>query len=59
MTDEELAPLAEELNLEEKQRLIRILCGPEKDWDEVDGEFTMKLYGVEPNLSALSRYWFL
>jgi hypothetical protein len=52
MTDEEIAQLGQELNSEEKARLIRVLCGPPEDWDDVEGEFTMKLYGVDPNLSA-------
>lgn len=52
MTDEEIAQLAQELTPEEKTRLIRILCGPAEDWDDAAGEFAMKLYGVDPNLSA-------
>jgi hypothetical protein len=52
MTDDEIAQLGQELNSEEKARLIRVLCGPAEDWDDVEGEFAMKLYGVDPNLSA-------
>lgn len=52
MTDEEIAQLGRELSPEEKARLIRVLCGPAEDWDDADGEFAMKLYGVDPNLSA-------
>gem|GEM_PF-3104852 len=52
MTDEELAQLGRELNSEEKARLIKVLCGPAEDWDDAAGEFAMKLYGVDPNLSA-------
>jgi len=52
MTDEEIAQLGRELSSEEKARLIRVLCGPAEDWDDVEGEFAMKLYGVDPNLSA-------
>lgn len=53
MTDDEIAQLGQELNLEEKTRLIRVLCGPAEDWDDAAGEFAMKIYGVEPNLSAI------
>ena len=53
MTDEEIAQLGQELNSEEKARLIRVLCGPAEDWDDAAGEFAMKIYGVEPNLSAI------
>jgi hypothetical protein len=52
MTDKEIAQLGRELTPEEKTRLIRILCGPADHWDDAAGEFAMKLYGVEPNLSA-------
>jgi hypothetical protein len=54
VTDEEIAQLDQELTPEEKTRLIRILCGPEEHWDKADGEFVMKLYGVEPNDPAFS-----
>jgi DNA-binding GntR family transcriptional regulator len=53
MTDEEIAQLGQELNSEEKARLIRVLCGPAEDWDDAAGEFAMKIYGVDPNLSAI------
>jgi len=52
MADEQIAQLDQELSSEEKTRLIRLLCGPPEDWDEVDSEFAMKIYGVEPNLST-------
>ena len=52
MTDEEIAQLAQELTPKEKTRLVRILCGPAEEWDDAAGEFAMKLYGVDPNLSA-------
>jgi hypothetical protein len=52
MTDEEIAQLDQELSSEEKTRLIRILCGPAENWDDADSEFAMKIYGVDPNLSA-------
>ena len=54
MTDEEIAQLGRELSWEEKDTLIRNLCGPEEAWNKADGEFVMKLYGVDPSDPRLS-----
>jgi hypothetical protein len=53
VTDKEIAQLDRKLNSEEKTALIRALLGPEENWDDADSEFAMKLYGVDPNLSAV------
>ncbi len=48
MTNEEWAQLAQQLNPEQKDKLISILCGSEEDWSEVDREIVLRLYGVDP-----------
>ena len=48
MTNEEWDQLAQQLNPEQKDKLISILCGPEEDWSEVDREIVLRLYGVDP-----------
>ena len=47
MTNEDLAQLAQQLNAEQKNKLINIVCGPEEDWSEATGEFVMRLYGLD------------
>jgi hypothetical protein len=41
-----------ELTDEQLGKLVRMLLGPAEDWDDADSEFAMKIYGVDPNLSA-------
>ena len=41
-----------ELTDEQVRKLIRMLLGPEEEWDDADSEFAMKLCGVDPNLST-------
>lgn len=48
MTNEDWDQLAHHLDAEQKDRLIGILCGPEEDWSEVDGEIVLRLYGIDP-----------
>jgi len=39
----------EPLTNDEITYIIDILLGPPEEWDEADGEFAMKLYGVPPS----------
>lgn len=47
MTNEDLAQLAQQLNAEQRDKLIDIVCGPEEDWSEATGEFVMRVYGLD------------
>jgi len=39
--------------------IVRLLLGPEENWDEADSEFAMRLYGLEPNLSTKEMFDFV
>jgi len=55
MTNEDWTQLAQQLNPDEKDKLFRIFCGPEEEWDEVDREIVLRLYGVDPKPIPYSR----
>ena len=47
-----MAKKDESINSAEIAHVVRVLLGPEEEWDSADGEFVMKLYGIEPASST-------
>ena len=55
MTNEDWTQLGQQLDPEQKDKLISILCGPEEDWSEVDCEIVLSSSASNRNPIPYSR----